>query len=337
MAIRRRPALTPQEQTDLGFGSVVARQDRVRLMNRDGSFNARRDGVPLADRLSPYHALLTMSWPVFLALFFAFYILVNAIFGAIYWSLGPAALSAPGLAPMGGRYIVAFFFSVETFATIGYGNILPNGLLANAIVFVESVAGILTIALATGLIFARFSRPSLHIRFSKSAIIAPYRGGTGLMFRIGNQRSTELVNVRANVTFARFEVCDGVRTRVFDTLALERSSVLFFALTWTIVHPIVEGSPFYGLTQADLLEAEAELLIILQATDETFSQEVHTRASYQADEFQWGVKFASVYTDRDARFVRVDLRRIDDVEPAPLPAAATTADSLATSAAVTRP
>jgi inward rectifier potassium channel len=321
MATRQAPRRSPQELNDLGFGSVVARESRTRLLNRDGTFNARRDGVSLQDRLSPYQTLLTMSWPAFLTLFLGCYLAINGIFGAIYYFLGPTALSAPTLAPLGGRFMLAFFFSVETFSTIGYGNILPNGLLSNIVVSLEAVVGILSVALATGLIFARFSRPILHVRFSDHAIIAPYRNQTALMFRLGNERRSELVNLIATVTFARFQHCEGERMRSFDTLALERPGVLFFPLTWTIVHPIDEQSPLWGVTQEDLNTSQAEFLILLTATEETFSQVVHTRSSYTADEVRWGAKFGSVYVPpkRDGR-VRVDLRQIDDVQPAALPA-----------------
>jgi inward rectifier potassium channel len=312
-------AAAPLQLNDLGFGSVVARE-RTRLLNRDGTFNARRDGVSLTDQLSPYQSLLTMSWPAFLALFTASYLAINVLFALVYYGLGPDALSAPVLQPLGGRFWLAFFFSIETFATIGYGNILPNGFIPNMVVTAESIAGILFVALATGLIFARFSRPLLHVRFSAYAIIAPYRGETAFMFRLGNQRRSELVSLQATVTFARFQNCDGVRTRVFDTLALERQSVLFFPLTWTVVHPIDAQSPLHGVTQQDLLDTQAEFLVLLTATEETFSQSVHTRTSYLADEVRWGAKFGDIYVPPTPEgLVRVDLRKIDQVEPAPLP------------------
>lgn len=312
------PGPAPNQLNDLGFGSVVAR-DRTRLLNRDGTFNARREGVSLTNRLSPYQSLLTMSWPAFLSLFLACYIATNAVFALIYYLLGPASLSAPGLAPMGGRYMTAFFFSIETFSTVGYGNILPNGIVTNLVVVAETITGILFVALSTGLIFGRFSRPLLHLRFSREAVIAPYRGGSAFMFRVGNERRSELVSLAATVTFARFQQCDGERTRVFDALSLERPGVLFFPLTWTLVHPIDEHSPMRGMTQQDLLDNQAEFLVLITGTEETFSQVVHTRTSYAADEIKWGAKFGNIYVPDGDGLVRVDLRKIDEVEPAALP------------------
>jgi len=310
------PVVPGQAEHDLGFGSVVARESRLRLLNRDGSFNAVRAGQSLAARLSPYQSLLTMSWPAFLALFLAAYFFINALFAGIYVALGPNALQATGLT-FGNRFLEAFFFSVETFGTIGYGNIVPMDTITNFAVVAESIVSILTIALATGLIFSRFSRPLPRIRFSDRAIVAPFRGGSAFMFRLVNERRSELVNVEATVTFSRFETVDGVRTRTFSELALERSKVVFFSLTWTIVHPIDATSPLYGLTYQDLVDSQAEVLVLLTAVDEVFSQQVHTRTSYVATEILWGARFINVFIKpaRDGK-VRVDTRLLDRCERA---------------------
>lgn len=211
----------------------------------------------------------------------------------------------------------AFFFSVETFGTIGYGNIIPLGTTANLVVVAESITSILTIALATGLMFSRFARPLPRIRFSQRAVVAPYRGGSALMFRLVNERRSELVNVEATVNFSRFETVDGVRTRTFSELSLERARVVFFSLTWTIVHPIDATSPLYGLTYQDLVDSHAELLVLLTAVDEAFSQQVHTRTSYVANEILWGARFTNVFIKPAPNGkVRVDTRLLDRCERA---------------------
>jgi inward rectifier potassium channel len=310
------PAPGEQEQHDLGFGSVVARESRLRLLNRDGSFNAIRAGQSLAARLSPYQSLLTMSWPAFLGLFGTAYFFINSFFAGVYVALGTGALIAPGLS-FANRFLEAFFFSVETFGTIGYGNIVPIGTAANFAVVAESIVSILTIALSTGIIFARFSRPVPRIRFSQRAVVAPYRGGTALMFRIVNERRSELVNVEANVTFSRFETVDGVRRRTFSELALERQKVIFFSLAWTIVHPIDATSPLFGLSYQELIDSSAEVLVMLTAVDEVFSQQVHTRSSYVAAEILWGAKFTNVFIKPTPNGrVRIDMRLLDRCERA---------------------
>jgi len=304
------------EDRDLGFGSVVSRESRRRLLNRDGSFNVRRGGLRLLESLSPYHQLLGMSWGAFLALLAAAYLVANGLFALGYLACGPDALVHPFTEATGYRFLDAFFFSVQTFATIGYGSIHPVGVAANLLVTLESLVGLVMIALATGLMFARFSAPRARIRFSQSALVAPYQGGTALMFRAANERRTELIDVQCEVLLSRFEEAGGRRARVFHRLPLERDRVTFFALSWTVVHPITPDSPFHGESQASLRESHAELVILLRATDEALSQGVTIRTSYTADEIRWGEKFAYLF-DRPLPdgTLTIDIRRLSETEP----------------------
>lgn len=309
-------------QRDLGFGAVVARESQARLLNRDGSFNVRRTGLGFWQSLSLYHWLLTMGWGRFLALLTLSFLMVNALFAGAYLLCGPGALAgAPVGAGQLAAYLQAFFFSVHTFGTIGYGNIAPMGLAANFVVVAESLMGLLGLALATGLIFARFSRPTAKILFSRVAVIAPYRDGTAWMFRITNARSNQLVELGAKVIFARFEDEDGRCIRRFYPLALERDKVVFFPLTWTIVHAIDEASPLYGYTRERLVQERAEFLILLTGFDETFSQTVHTRSSYLGDEVVWQARFGNLfnYPKSGEELLSVDVSRLDVIEPAELP------------------
>jgi len=289
-------------------------------MNRDGSFNVLR-GSPFASAVgSPYHILLTLSWPGFLTVLATLYFSVTAVFALIYFSFGPGTLGESDGAFPSGSLLQAFFFSVQTYATIGYGSIVPLTRTANAVVLLESFTSLVSIALATGLIFARFSRPVPRIRFSRRAVIAPYRGGAGFMFRIVNARRNEIFGVDATVTLARFETVGGVRTRTFTQLALERTRVVFFSLSWTIVHPIDETSPLWKVTREEFLASEAEFLILLSGTDETFFQTVTARGSYTAREVEWGSRFTNIYLPPTRQgVVRIDLARLDGTEPAGLP------------------
>src|ERR1051325_6326261 len=269
---------------DLGFGAVVSRESRGRLLNRDGTFNARRDGLGLWRSLSAYHFLLTLSWPRFLAAVTGLYVVINALFAVAYLACGDQALSGMASEGWPHRFSSAFFFSVDTLATIGYGNIVPMTLAANLLVTFEALIGLLGFALITGIFFARFSRPTVQIVFSKSAIIAPYRDRTAFMFRIVNQRTNEIVELAAKVMLTKRR--DGATggERDYFPLKLERERVVFFPLSWTVVHPIDETSPLWGLGPDDLVRADAEFLILLNGFDETFSQNVHTRSSYLAEE-----------------------------------------------------
>jgi inward rectifier potassium channel len=312
------PAQTDEERDrDLGFGSVVSQQRHVRLLNRDGTFNVSRR-QSLLDSFS-YYALLMMSWPKFMALVILSYGVINAIFAYLYVLCGPNSLQPTTNSELPSPFLRAFFFSIETFSTIGYGNVVPVGLGANVLVSVEALFGLLGFALATGLLFARFSRPTAKVLFSNNALIAPYQGMTSFQFRIINARNNQIIELGARVLFSRFEDSGGNRVRKYHQLALEREKVVFFPLAWTIVHPIDESSPLYGLTQQDLLASDAEFLILLTGIDETFSQTVHARSSYRADELIWGAKFTYLYIqDADGHIVGVNMELFNSFERAPL-------------------
>ena len=308
------PWIAPTER-DLGFGSVVASDTRRRLLNRDGTFNVRRSGTGFWQSLSLYNWLLQISWPRFFALVLATYVVVNVLFGAGYAMAGADALAGP--APLG-NFARAFFFSVETFGTIGYGNISPQNGAAHVLVTIEAFAGLLAIALITGILFARFSRPVPRIAFSDRALISPYRGGKAFMFRIANERSSQLIDLEARVVLALFDRADGHATRRFNVLSLERNRVALFPLSWTVVHPIDESSPLHGLTERDLAERGAEFLVLLTGADEMFMQTVHARSSYRYDEIVWGARFTDIFLhDEAAHDLTVDVTRIHAYERVP--------------------
>src|SRR5437868_10921194 len=315
-----------ERDRDLGFGSLVSQQRHVRLLNRNGSFNVTRKHSGL-DALS-YHALLTMSWPAFIALLASAYALLNSVFAVIYLSLGADSLQTatpPELTP---RFLKAFFFSIDTFSTIGYGNIVPVGRAANVVVCLEAFCGLLGFALATGLLFARFSRPTAKVLFSENAVIAPYNGASAFEFRIINARNNQITELGARVLLSRFENVDGNRIRKYHPLRLERERVVFFPLSWTVVHPIDENSPMYGLTQEELIATDAEFLILLTGIDETFSQTVHARSSYRAEEIVWGARFANVYLrGPEGQIQGVDIDRFHSFERTQLPEISATSGS----------
>ncbi|MDB5044760.1 MAG: Ion transport 2 domain protein [Deinococcus sp.] len=321
----------PGRSADLGLSGVF--ESESRFLNRDGSFNAHRTGLGRG-AFSAYADLLTMSWPAFFAGALAMYVLLNALFGLLYFLLGPAALSEMPTGT-GARLLACFFFSVQTFGTIGFGHVYPSTLAANMMVTMEAFVGLMGVALVTGVLFARFSRPTHRILFSHHAVIAPHalggdRQGRALMFRIMNGRRTDLLDVAAEVILtlrhdpggvgvaATNTGNKGLGNRSFYPLPLERDRVTFFPLSWTIVHPIDEHSPLYGLELADLLRQEAELVVVLRATEEASQQTVQARSSYHATEIRSGVRFASMYI-RESGQLAVDARRLHDLQPADLP------------------
>jgi inward rectifier potassium channel len=304
-----------EEPKDLGFGSIVGGANERRLIERDGSFTARRDGFSPLSYLNGYHAMLTMTWPRFLTIVTMVYLGMNALFAVLYLLCGAEGLGGAGAVQMGGPFLRAFFFSVETFATIGYGNVYPATTMSNWIMTLEAIVGILSVALLTGLVFARFARPTAALLFSRNAVIAPYQGKSGFMFRITNARSNQLMELEAKVQFTRI---DG-KGRNYTQLKLERTKVVFFPLSWTIVHPIDEASPMFGWTHDDLVRTDTEFLILISGIDETFAQTVHARMSYKAHEILVGMKYSNMYNPiaKDGT-ISIDVSKLSDVEEAPL-------------------
>ncbi len=298
---------------DLGFGPAVAEASVSRLLNRDGSFNVVRRGLAWRQLVSLYYTLLNLTWPRFILLTTASYLVINTAFAFAYVFAGPGALAGPlGQHP----FLQAFFFSVQTISTLGYGAISPVSLAANGLVTIEVMAGLFGVALIAGLVFARFSRPIAEIVFSRNAVIAPYKEITALMFRIANLRRSQIIELSAKVMFSRWEVnSKGERHRRFHDLDLERHRVTFFPLSWTIVHPITPESPLYRIDKDQCAEAQAEFLILLTGIDETFSQVVHARSSYLGDEVVWNARFKKILEPpTESRPLAIDVSRIHDIE-----------------------
>ena len=267
------PLLDPSpfhSSDDLGLGLKAGPR---RSVNKDGTFNVRRVGLPVLRSYEFYHHLITMD---------------------------------------------AFFFSAQTLTTVGYGHISPNSHLASAVAALESLLGLLSFALATGLLYGRFSRPHAQIRFSHHAVVAPYQDGMGFMFRFINRRSNQLIEVEATIVLTLLDPATG--TRRFVTLALERSRINLFPTSWTVVHPIDEASPLFGMTDSDLRTAQAEFIVLIKAFDDTFAQTIYQRTSYTADEVLWGTRFKPMSSFAADGAMEMDANAVDDTESAGAPA-----------------
>jgi len=303
---------------DLGFGTKIT-GSQVRLLNQDGSFNVKRVNESLWNRINLYNRLIVMSWTTFLIWVFVFYMLSNLLFAGVYLVCGADSLASTNDAMFHGPFWKAFFFSAQTLTTVGYGHITPNTFLTSSIAAFESMVGLLSFALATGLLYGRFSRPKAHINFSSHSVVAPYLNANGWMFRIINARSTQLIDLQVEVSLSRLErQPDGTRYRRYHKLRLERDMVAFFPTNWTLVHAITEDSPLYGYTPETLAESETEFLILLRALDDAFSQMVHVRFSYRAGEVRWGHKFRPMFDTGHTGQVTVDLGQLDDTDPVSL-------------------
>jgi inward rectifier potassium channel len=284
-------------------------------MNKDGSPNVRRVGLPFFNTANNYHTLITMGWTKFWVVVLSGYLIVNIVFALIYMSFGRGSLDGTSGDDTFHRFMDALFFSAQTISTVGYGHISPRGLGTNSVAALESMMGLLAFALATGLLYGRFSRPSARISFSKNILVAPYlENGKGLMFRLANLRRNMLIDLEIEIIFSFNETINGKTTRRFYPLEVERRKVSVLTLNWTIVHPLDEKSPLNDMKKEDMIQSEAGFAILLRAFDDTFSQTVHTRTQYQASEIVWGARFKPVFDrDPDGRIV-LDLSKISDHE-----------------------
>ena len=308
-------SMTPPKPTfDPGLTQTFTGRLRQSI-NPDGTFNVKRRGTHIRD--SGYFLyFMNLSWPAFLVQMPLIYLGIEFFFAIAYYAVGVEHLQG---APRGSaidEFMGAFFFSIQTFTTVGYGHIAPVGTLASSVAAVEAMSGILSLAVATGLIFARFSKPSAKIAFSDNALMAPHQGGTALMFRLANRRPNILMELEATVLLMTVERLDGELKRKFSRLPLERDTVYFMPLSWTLVHTVDEASPLYGKTAADLEELQAEFLIVVKCFDDTFSQTVHARRSYPHEHVVWGARFQPTFRIDEQGDLELDLNKLNHHGPA---------------------
>ena len=261
-----------------------------------------------------YIYLVRCSWPTLLFLAASAFFLSNAVFALAYLINGGIENARPG------SFSDVYFFSVETMATIGYGKMAPVSFLAHLMMSFEALTGLLGFAVVTGLVFAKFSRPSARVRFSKYAVIAIRDGVPSLMFRMVNERANQIVEAQMHASMARMErTLEGESVRRFYDLELQRSRNTIFSFSWTAVHPIVPGSPFYGASPQSLTESLAWVVVSLTGLDETLSQTVHARQYYGDEDILWGARLADILVRMPDGGFALDMSKYDEVEPAHLP------------------
>jgi inward rectifier potassium channel len=299
-----------QESFDPGLTTQFSGALR-RTINKDGSFNVHRKGTRWRD-VNLYLKLIDTTWPRFLITVTAGFLMINMVFAWIYVMLGVEHLQ--GQETEMSSFTNAFFFSIHTLTTVGYGNIFPRGVWANLVAAIEAATGLMVFAIATGLLYGRFSRPTARIVFSDHMLVAPYQDGTSLQFRITNARSNVLMDLEARVLLMTVDPVNGQLKRDYFDLPLERRRVYFFPLTWTVVHPIDSASPLFGKTPEDLARTSTEVLILIQGFDDTFSQTVHARYSYRHDEIVWGAKFVPAFSVDPGGDLVLDVDRIDQLK-----------------------
>lgn len=279
-----------------------------RIVNPDGNFNVARKGVSKFDWGDLYHALLTLSWIKLFAVVGAGYIITNILFAFMYLAAGDGVENMRE-----GDFSDAFFFSVQTMATIGYGAMYPKTLFANILVAIEALLGLLGVSMGSGLVFARFSLPKARVMFSRVAVITPHNSVPTLMFRVANERQSWILEAQVNVSLVTSEITqEGQAMRRFYNLPLFRNQSSLFALTWTVMHPIDENSPLYSITLDEMLEKEMEILITLTGIDQTVSDNIHAHHSYIPTEILWNHRFADILSKTRNGKRSVDYNRFHD-------------------------
>lgn len=301
-----------------GFGAAGSRR-AIRLTNPDGSFNLRKTGMPWYERLSIYHTLLRLPRGQFLLAVFLFYTAANLVFAVIYYFVGVEHLAgADRVNTFFEQFTESFFFSSQTLTTVGYGRVAPVGLLANVIASMESLLGIMSFALVTGLFYARFSRPRAYLHFARHMLISPYEGGRALMIRVTTYKNNHLTDADVQLTLSYQDKTDSMRR--FFQLKPEISHINSLALNWTIVHAFDSTSPLYDFSEADFRERQVEVIVNVKAFDDHFSNTVQQRTSYTFEELVYGARFEPMYHfDEGERRTILEIDKVSHYQKVTLP------------------
>ena len=301
-----------------GFGDNASNYGG-RFLNKDGQANIGKKGIGFFERYSWFHSMLAMSWFKFFLIVLVFYILVNLLFAIVYYLLGVENLAGMSTDTELEKFGEAFFFSAQTFTTVGYGRISPTGFATSSIAAFQALIGLLSFAVATGLMYGRFSKPTAYLKFSENGIIAPYRGITALMVRVAPFKNTTLTDAEARLTLGMMIEENGKQVNRFFPLEMELEKVNALTLSWTLVHPITESSPIYGFSKEDYLNSTGEIIVYFKAFDDMFSNTVVARSSYTFNEIIYGATFNPMYyRDEDNRRTVLDLAKLNDFRAAPL-------------------
>ncbi|KAA2242543.1 transporter [Chitinophaga agrisoli] len=313
MALRINPF--SRVNNDTGFGSS-SNSSVGRFVNRDGSFNLRKEGIPFWERISLYHTLLNLpSWKFFSAIILCF-IAINLVYTGIYLTLGAHEFQGILGANEWQVFKEIYFFSTETFTTVGYGRVNPIGDGANLVASLEALNGFLYLAVFTGLIYGRFAKPKAFLMFSDHAVIAPYQERTALMFRLASYKDMHTLTdleVKANIALL---VTEGEKSVYkFFELTLERNRIQNLPMNWTVVHPIDEDSPLLGLNEDDLKTADVEIYVTVRGFDDVFSNFVLKRTSYTWEEIKLDRRFVPMYRETGTRTI-LELQKLNTSVPA---------------------
>jgi inward rectifier potassium channel len=315
MATTTRKRINPTIKTnnDTGFGTNASSYGG-RFINRDGSYNLRKEGVSFFERFSIFHTMLNMPTWKFVTIIVLFYLSINLLYTFIYWMIGVDGFTGVLATTKWQQFKETFFFSTETFTTVGYGRVNPVGDGVNFVAAIEAMNGFLSFAVATGLIYGRFAKPKSHIAFSDYALIAPYQDKTALMFRIASYKDNHnLTDAEIKVNIAmQVQENDKISYKFYE-LQLERNKVDTLMMNWTVVHPIDENSPLLGLAPEDYKSSDVEIYVQVKGFDDVYSTIVIQRTSYIYDEIKFNAKFVTMYHEsEDGKTTIVELDKLSN-------------------------
>jgi inward rectifier potassium channel len=301
---------------DIGLDHV-GQKGRQKAINPDGSYNLERKTGRVFGNFFMFHWLITTSWAYYLIATVCFYLGGNIVFGGLYYWMGAENLSGIVGSTEFDKFMSCFFFSCQTFTTVGYGGLHPVGKLSSSMAALEAFLGLMAFAVATGTLYGRFSRPKARIKYSASIIIAPFKGKTAMQFMVANEVNAVLMEMEAKVNISWLEDDgDGKQVRRFQQVKLEIDKITMFPTSWVINHPIDEESALYGKTQADLQKMDIEIFVLLKGFDDTFSQTIYSRQSYTSEQFVWGAKFRRPFGVNSAGKLEMDLTKVGDYDRA---------------------
>lgn len=295
------------EAEDSGFGKSYSAQFG-RMILPDGRFNVERVGKKAH---SWFHELINLSWPIFLLLIFIFYSLVNFVFAGIYFLIGPEQINGIEPGPSWSLFLQCYFFSVQSFTTVGYGGLHPTGFGASFLAGIEALSGLLTFAIITGLVYSKFSIPGKHIISSNNLLFAPYKEIKSIQVRIANENQYDLLDIEANLIVAY--IPEQSKARVVRTLPLEIKKIAMFPLSWTLVHPLNEESELRNFSREEFLRLNFEFILLVRAYDEGTGRTIKSIHSYDKSDFVFNAKFKPMFELKDGK-TYLHLDKINEIE-----------------------
>lgn len=309
--------MKPGEDIGLDYGGQKGRQ---RTINQDGSYNMERKTGRVLGNFYLYHWLIVTSWKHYWMAIVGFYLLDNVVFGSLYYYLGAENIQGIQGTTEFDKFMSCFFFSCQTFTTVGYGGLHPVGKMASSFAAIEAFLGLMAFALCTGTLYGRFSRAKARIIYSPNVLIAPFKGGTAMQLMVANEVSSNLMEGEARVSISWTEEDgNGHSVRRFQQLKLEIDKIAMFPTSWVINHPIDEESILYGKTPEEVRAMEVEVFVLLKAFDDVFSQTIYSRQSYTATQFVFGGKFRKPFDVNEEGKLIMDLTKVGEYDPAGIP------------------